>query len=42
MDGHPKSLGESLTNERMINHQKEVYYRLGIWQLHITHKTDTK
>ena len=25
----------------MVTHQKEVHYRLGIWQLHFTHKTTT-
>ena len=26
----------------MVTHQKKVYYRHGIWQLHITHKTNTR
>ena len=42
MDNHPPSLGGSPTNPRMVTHQKEVYYRLKIWQLHFTHKTDTR
>ena len=25
-----------------VTHQKELYYRLGIWQLHITHKTNNR
>ena len=42
MDGHLPSLGWSLTNQRMVTYQKEVYYRLGIWHLDFTHKTKTK
>ena len=38
-DGHPPTQEWSPTNLRMVTHQKEVYYRLGIWHLHITHKT---
>ena len=42
IDGHLSLLGWSPTNPRMVTHQKEVYYRHGIWQLHITHKTNTR
>ena len=38
MDGHLPSLGWSPTNPRMVNNQKEVYYKLGIWHLDLTHK----
>ena len=34
--------GWSLTNPRMVTHQKEVYFKLEIWQLNITHKTNTR
>ena len=40
--GHLPSLGGSPTNPRMVTHQKEVYYRLGNWHLHITHDTNTR
>ena len=33
MDGHLPYLGWSPTNPRMVTHQKEVHYRLGIWYL---------
>ena len=43
MDGDIPSLRGSPTNPRMVTNQpkdgplnKEVYYRLGIWHLHIT------
>ena len=39
---HLPSLGGSPTNPRMVTHQKEVYYRLGNWHLHITHDTNTR
>ena len=42
MDGHLPSLGWSPTNLRMVTHQKEVYYRFGIWHLYFTHKNKTK
>ena len=42
MDGHIPSLGLSPTNPRMVTYQKELYYRLGIWLLGITHKTKTR
>ena len=42
MDGHLPSLGWSSTNPRMVTHQKEVYYRLGIWHLDLTQKTNTR
>ena len=42
MDGHPPSLGGSPPKLSMGTHQKKVYYILGIWHLHITHKTYTK
>ena len=38
MDGHQQSIGGSPTNPRMVTHQKEVHYRLGIWQLNFTDK----
>ena len=41
MDGHLPCLGGFLANPRIITHQKEVYYRLGIWLLNFTHKTNT-
>ena len=28
-------------NPRMVTHQKEVNYRLGIWHLDLSHKTKT-
>ena len=41
--GHLPSLGGSPTNPRMVTNQpKDVYYRLGIWHLHFTHKTNTR
>ena len=42
MVDHLPSLGGSPTDPRMVTHQKEVYYRLGIRQLHIINKTNTK
>ena len=39
---HLPSLGWSPTNPRMVTLQKEVYYRLGIWYLDLTHKTKTR
>ena len=39
MDGHLPSLGWSPTNPRMVTHQKEVYYIVGIWHLEFTHKS---
>ena len=41
MHSHLSSLGWSPTNPRMVTHQKEVYYRLGIWQLNFTCKKNT-
>ena len=38
-DGHLPSPGWSPTIPRMVNQQKEVYYRLRIWQLDFTYKT---
>ena len=32
----------SPTIPRMVTHQKEVYYRLGIWHLGLTYKTKTR
>ena len=40
MDGHLLSVGWSPPNPRMVTHQKEVYYRLGISDLDLTHKTN--
>ena len=42
MDSQLPSLGWSPTNPRMVIHQKEVYYRLGIWHIHFTEKTNTE
>ena len=42
MHGQLQSLGGTPTNPRMVTQQKEVYYRLGIRQLHLTHKTNTR
>ena len=42
MDGHPPSLGGLPTNPRMDTHQRGVLYRLGIWYLVLTHKTNTR
>ena len=39
MDGQPPSLGWSFIIEI---HQKEVYYRLEIWHLDLTHKIKTR
>ena len=36
MDGHLPYLGWSPTNPRMITHQSEVHYRLGIWYLFLS------
>ena len=36
MHSHLLSLWWSPTNPRMVTHQKEVYYRLKIWQLNLT------
>ena len=38
MNDHLPSLGWSPTNPRMVTNQKEVYYKLGIWHLDLTHK----
>ena len=38
----PPTQGWSPTNLRMVTNQKEVYYRLWILKLHITHKTNTR
>ena len=35
---NPSSVTTSL---RMVTNQREVYSKLGIWKLHITHKTNT-
>ena len=37
-DGHLPCPGWSPTNQRMVTHQKEVCYRLGIWHFDLTHK----
>ena len=42
MDGNLPSLGGSPTNPRMVTHGKEVFYRLDIWLLDLTHKTKTR
>ena len=43
-DGHPPSLGWSPTNPRtwLVTHQKEVYYRLGIWYFDLSQKTKAR
>ena len=41
MDDPLPSLGWSPTNQRRVNHQKKVYYRLEIWHLDLTNKTNT-
>ena len=38
MHSYLSSLGWSPTNPRMVTHQKEVYYRLGFWQINFTDK----
>ena len=40
MDDHLASLGWLPTNPSMANHQEDVYYRLGILDLDLTHKTN--
>ena len=42
IDGPPPSLGGSPNNPMMVTHQKEVCYRLGIWHLNLSHKTETR
>ena len=42
MDGCQPSLRWSTTKQRMVTHQKEVYYRLEIWHFDLTHKTKTR
>ena len=39
MDGHLPSPGWSPTIPRMVPQQREVYYKLGIYYLNLTHKT---
>ena len=41
MDGHLSSHGWSLSNPRMVTHQKEVYYRLEMQLLDLTQKLTT-
>ena len=41
-DGHLPSLKWLPTNLRMVIHQKEVCYKLGIWLLDLTHKNKTR
>ena len=41
MDGHLPSQEWLPTNPRMVIHQKEVNYRLGIWHLNFIEKTNT-
>ena len=36
---HPRMV---TPNQRMVTHRKEVYYRLGIWPLDLTHKTKAR
>ena len=38
----PQTQGWSPTNPKMVTHQKEVYYRLVIWHIHFSHKTNTR
>ena len=35
-------LGVDFVFPRMVIHQQEVFYRLGIWHLDLTHKTNTR
>ena len=42
MGGHLPFLGWSPIKPRMVTHQIEVNYRLGIWQLDLTYKTKTR
>ena len=42
IDGHLPSLGQSPIYPRMVTHEKDVYYRHGIWHFHITHKTNSR
>ena len=39
---HLPFLGWSPASSWMVTHKKEVNYRLGIWDLHLTHKTKTR
>ena len=41
MDGYLPYLGWSPTIPSMVNHQKEVYYRLRIENLELTHKINS-
>ena len=43
-DGHPPE-GSMLQTQNLdppVTYQKDVYYRLGIWKLDLTHKIRTK
>ena len=42
MVGYLLTLGWLPANPRMVTHQNEVYYRLGIWHVDLTHKTNTR
>ena len=42
MDGHLSSLGGLPTIQRMVTHQRKVYYILRIWHLDLTHKTNNR
>ena len=42
MESHLPYLGWSPTNLGMVTHQKEVYYRLRIRHLDLTHKIKTR
>ena len=42
MDGYLPYLGWSPTIPCMVNYQKEVYYRLRIWLIDLTHKTKSR
>ena len=42
MDGHLSSLGWLPTKQGMVTHQEEVYCRIGIWHLNLTHKTNIR
>ena len=35
-------IGWSPTNPRMVTHQKDINYILGIWHLDLTYKTETR
>ena len=36
--GHLSSRGWSPTNPKIVTYQKDIYYRLGIWNLDLMHR----